>query len=327
METTCRVQRRVTKGGAVLAGLVLSATCGSPGSATTDVTEFSIERSRILPELTGRRLDGVEESVSAYRGRVLLIDVWATWCRPCIAALPELRALVAELPADRFALLAISLDGALATVTDFMETEPMPWYNWHVGMGSEVERALAIRGLPAYLLVNEEGVILANEGPLARLRCMAERAVAGDDPHGCTPANWWLPRGLPPAAKVSPVGSPPGALCRAPTDSGLRASASLRSRRAPVSPRSSRRGTSRRHRRQTNSSRDASGSRPRSTGASLALREVVLRALVKDRDRELFDLDPRAERVTSHGRYCLDSRRGRHRDPRRDRHLVPESAR
>ena len=199
METTCRVPRRVIQGGAVLAGLVLSATC-SPGSATTEVTEFSIERSRILPELTGRRLDGVEESVSAYRGRVLLIDVWATWCRPCVAALPELRALVAELPADRFALLAISLDGALATVTDFMEAEPMPWYNWHVGMGSEVERALAIRGLPVYLLVNEEGVILANEGPLARLRCMAERAVAGDNPHGCTPANWWLPRGLPPAA-------------------------------------------------------------------------------------------------------------------------------
>ena len=163
-----------------------------------------IEKSRVLPELKGRRLDGAEESVSAYRGRVLLIDVWATWCRPCVDALPELRALVAELPADRFALLAISVDHALATVTDFMEREPMPWDNWHVGMGSEIERMLGIHGLPTYLLVDDEGVILATEGPLVRLRCMAERAVAGDDPHGCTPANWWLPGGWPPAA-------PPGA--------------------------------------------------------------------------------------------------------------------
>ena len=144
-----------------------------------------------LPELTGRRLDGTEEPLSAYRGRVLVIDFWATWCVPCIAALPELRALVADLPADRFALLAVSVDQELATVTDFMAGEPMPWHNWHVGMGSDIERRLAVRGFPTYLLVDEEGVILTNGfGPLPRIRCMAERAVAGEDPYGCTLADW-----------------------------------------------------------------------------------------------------------------------------------------
>ena len=144
-----------------------------------------------LPELTGRRLDGREEPLSAYRGRVLLIDFWATWCVPCIVALPELRALVADLPADRFALLAVSVDEELAVVTDLMEREPMPWYNWHVGTGSSIERGLAVRGFPTYVLVDQEGVILSNGfGPLPRLRCMAERAVAGEDPYGCTPADW-----------------------------------------------------------------------------------------------------------------------------------------
>ena len=198
---TNQVHQRAVHSIVVILGLVLSAAaCGSAGSNDDEVAEFLIEPSRVLPELTGRRLDGAEESVATFRGRVLLIDVWATWCRPCIAALPELRAMVAGLPADRFALLTISIDGNLTTVTDFMEREPMPWYNWHVGMGSEVERTLAIRALPTYLLVDEEGIILANEGPLPRLRCMAERAVAGDDPSGCTPANWWMPRGLPPEA-------------------------------------------------------------------------------------------------------------------------------
>ena len=144
-----------------------------------------------LPELTGRRLDGQEEPLSAYRGRVLLIDFWATWCVPCIVALPELRALVADLPADQFALLAVSVDEELAVVTDLMEREPMPWYNWHVGLGSTIERGLAVRGFPTYVLVDQEGVILSNGfGPLPRLRCMAERAVAGEDPYGCTPADW-----------------------------------------------------------------------------------------------------------------------------------------
>jgi len=150
-----------------------------------------------LPELTGRRLDGTEEPLSAYRGRVVLIDFWATWCVPCIAALPELRDLVAELPAERFALLAVSVDQQLATITDFMASEPMPWPNWHAGLQSDVERRLAVRAFPTYLLADEEGVILANGfGPLPRLRCMAERALAGEDPYGCTPADW-MP-GFPP---------------------------------------------------------------------------------------------------------------------------------
>ena len=144
-----------------------------------------------LPELTGRRLDGREEPLSTYRGRVLLIDFWATWCGPCIVALPELRALVADLPADQFALLAVSVDEEFAAVTDLMEREPMPWYNWHVGLGSDIERSLAVRGFPTYVLVDQEGVIMANGfGPLPRLRCIAERAVAGEDPYGCTPADW-----------------------------------------------------------------------------------------------------------------------------------------
>lgn len=121
--------------------------------------------------------------LSAYRGRVLLLDFWATWCVPCIDALPELRQLVADLPADRFALLAISVDEDLTTVIEFMTDEPMPWENWHVGVSSELERMLDVRGFPTYLLADEDGVILANgNASLAQLRCMAERAVAGDDP-------------------------------------------------------------------------------------------------------------------------------------------------
>ena len=153
----------------------------------------SIEHATVgstLPEWAGRRLDGTEEPLSAYRGRVLLIDFWATWCVPCIDALPKLREMVADLPADRFALLAISVDEELETLTAFMEREAMPWSNWHLGRSSDLERILDVRGFPTYLLADENGTILSNaDGPLAKLRCMAERAVASEAPD-CPAAEW-----------------------------------------------------------------------------------------------------------------------------------------
>ncbi|MDE2922643.1 MAG: TlpA disulfide reductase family protein [Acidobacteriota bacterium] len=113
-----------------------------------------------VPDLAGSRLDGVPERLSDYRGRVVLLDFWATWCVPCVAALPEKRQLVADLPADRFALLSVSVDAELETVTGFMENEPMPWANWHIGMTSETTRVLNVVSYPTYILVDESGEIL-----------------------------------------------------------------------------------------------------------------------------------------------------------------------
>ena len=122
-----------------------------------------------LPDVTGMRLDGVEESLSDYRGRVVLLDFWATWCGPCIQALPDLRELVAEVSADRFALIAISVDEELETVTRFMEDEPLPWINWHVGTGSDIGRLLRVVSFPTYVLVDEHGKILARTTGFARV--------------------------------------------------------------------------------------------------------------------------------------------------------------
>lgn len=138
---------------------------GTPYSQTVPEEFHSMGR-RTLPDVKGTRLDGVEEQLSGYRGRILLLDFWATWCGPCIAHLPKLRELVARLPADRFALIAISVDEELETVTEFIEDEPMPWTNWHSGMGSDFERFLRIESFPTYVLADENGTILARTGAL-----------------------------------------------------------------------------------------------------------------------------------------------------------------
>ena len=135
-----------------------------------------------LPDVRGKRIDGVEECLSDYRGRVVLLDFWATWCRPCVAALPKLRELVAKLPADRFALVAISVDEELRTVTRFVQDEAMPWTNWHAGEGSDIAWLLQIEEFPTYVLLDEHGKIVTRFGGLGGLlgpftTSLIERAV------------------------------------------------------------------------------------------------------------------------------------------------------
>ena len=139
-----------------------------------------------LADETGWRLDGSEEKLSAYAGKVVLLDFWATWCGPCIGALPELRELAASYPKDRFEILAISVDEEVEEVTEFMEEEPMPWAHWHIGAQSELGRSWQIRVFPTYMVVDADGTILSRGLTLEESKALIENAL--DDEPSASPA-------------------------------------------------------------------------------------------------------------------------------------------
>ncbi|MEM6296689.1 MAG: TlpA disulfide reductase family protein [Myxococcota bacterium] len=100
-------------------GLVLLGACQGKGGAGKADAAASV--SQAVPELSGKTTDGKPIALADYRGKVVLLNVWASWCKPCRQELPELRTLH-HAYGDDFVVLGVSVDkpAALRTVQGLM---------------------------------------------------------------------------------------------------------------------------------------------------------------------------------------------------------------
>jgi thiol-disulfide isomerase/thioredoxin len=112
-----------------------------------------------LPEVGGQKLDGDLGQISDYRGKVVVVDVWTTWCGPCVAMIPHENELVEKFKDEPFALLSVSCDTDQELLTKFLETTPMPWDHWWVSAESDFKKNLCINKFPSVFVLDHEGVI------------------------------------------------------------------------------------------------------------------------------------------------------------------------
>ncbi len=101
-------------------------------------------------------LDGTDTSLLRHKDRVLFINVWATWCGPCIAEMPEIQALFESLKGQGVAFLAIS-DEDRETVRKFVEEKG---YTFPVYVTENVPDEFESRGIPATFVVDRTGGIV-----------------------------------------------------------------------------------------------------------------------------------------------------------------------
>ena len=110
-------------------------------------------------ELTFTDLNGNEVNLKSYIGKVVLIDFWATWCAPCVAALPELKETYAKYHSKGFEILGISLDKEKDTLEKFLQDEKMGWPQHFDGTGWEnaLVKKFEIEGIPTLWLIDKKG--------------------------------------------------------------------------------------------------------------------------------------------------------------------------
>jgi peroxiredoxin len=111
------------------------------------------------PDFECELLDGRKAKLSDFRGNVVVLDVWATWCAPCKAMIPHERELVERMKGKPFKLVSLSVDDEKATLTKFLEAEKMPWTHlWNGASGGFIEQ-YQIQFYPTIYVLDAEGTI------------------------------------------------------------------------------------------------------------------------------------------------------------------------
>jgi peroxiredoxin len=122
------------------------------------------------PDFALDDLDGRTVRLSDLRGQVVLINLWATWCSPCRAEMPDLVTLYQAYKDQGFVILGVDDRERAQTVADFVARNPMP-YPILLDPDSRVARAYGVSYLPASFLIDRRGVLRATlPGQSARVR-------------------------------------------------------------------------------------------------------------------------------------------------------------
>jgi cytochrome c biogenesis protein CcmG, thiol:disulfide interchange protein DsbE len=105
----------------------------------------------ILPTLAGQEID-----LASYKGRIVIVNFWATWCGPCVAEMPSLQTLAARLGEANTVVLGVNYHESPQKIRDFQAKHDVrfpllrdPWHNASADWG--------VRALPATFIIDREG--------------------------------------------------------------------------------------------------------------------------------------------------------------------------
>lgn len=135
----------------------------SAGNGSSDPAD----RNEILSSAVMTTLDGQEVTLQDFTGKTVLIDVWETWCTPCLRSFPTLQQLMEDFP-DNFLVLAVS-PGYMDTPEQVREFADNHDYDFTFVFGADLAQALNVQSIPFKVYVDPEGQyiesVLGTQGP------------------------------------------------------------------------------------------------------------------------------------------------------------------
>ena len=166
----------------LLALLLVLAACAprqeTGGSAASPLTRVPVAERKAAPDLSGSSLDGGTVSLADYRGKVVVLNVWASWCGPCRAEAPELSKVQRELAAKGVQVLGVDTEARRESGRAFQREHGLVYPSLHDPGSRKLVRfpkGYLPRALPYTLFIDRDGKIAAKY--LSRLTEAEVRAV------------------------------------------------------------------------------------------------------------------------------------------------------
>lgn len=134
-------------------------------------------------ELSGTLLDGSELDWASYRGKVVLVDYWATWCGPCRAEVPNVLENYLKYHDKGFDVVGISLDEKRSDAEDYVKQTNIPWPSlFHEasdesGWQNPMAVKYGITGIPTAILIDQEGKVVSLQARGPRLGQLLEKLL------------------------------------------------------------------------------------------------------------------------------------------------------
>jgi thiol-disulfide isomerase/thioredoxin len=130
-----------------------------PELAQGTLAKFQLAKPpKTLPELAFNDANDKPLKLADYKGKIVLLNFWATWCAPCVKEMPSLDRLQAELGKDKFVVLPLSLDGpSRPKVAPFYQDKKLSNLGVYFDKGRKAMQALDISILPTSILIDGEG--------------------------------------------------------------------------------------------------------------------------------------------------------------------------
>jgi len=148
----------VVAAGAGLASLTGGGAGSGAGSAPVVIGGSRIGIGASAPEFTLQSVDGGTHALSDYRGQIVFLNFWATWCPSCEGEMPTIESVYEAYRDEGFIVLAINAGESTGSIRGFQQEEGLT-FPLLIDSGESVTGSYEIRALPTSLLVDQEGVI------------------------------------------------------------------------------------------------------------------------------------------------------------------------
>jgi len=153
---------------------------GTKGLSTGAMTTFVFRKApEELPDIAFVDAQGVAKSLKDFRGKAILLNLWATWCAPCREEMPSLDRLQKELGSDTFEVVALAVDrGGLDAARKFLDGIKVSNLKLYADATTRSGGALRVVGMPTTILIDKDGREIGRlPGPAAWDSAEAKRLI------------------------------------------------------------------------------------------------------------------------------------------------------